>query len=238
MGDRGGVLATGAAATHLIAAGYPPDRLRSVGVVGEGLLLPAADTVAWTLLLLSLSLVLGRLLPVTAAERVRALVLRPSPALFALLVFAWVAVAASLVAQCLLGGLPSDVDDIARLFQARTFLAGRLFLEAPPEREAFEVYGLLARGGRWFSKYEPAPALLFALSWKTLGTPTALKPAARGSAGGRALRPGKDGRWGSDGPGGGAAALPLPLRARHERIPDVAPARRPGPAGGLPVDLP
>jgi len=177
----GGVLATGAAGAHLVAAGYPPDRLSNVGVVGEALLLPATDTVAWTVLLLSLSVVLGRLLPAAAVARVRAVLLRPSPAIFSLLVFAWAALAGSLVAHVLLGGLPSDVDDIVRLHQARSFLEGRLYLESPPEPDAFGVYGMLVREGRWFSFYEPAPALLYALSWKTLGTPVALNPLLGGA---------------------------------------------------------
>ena len=179
----GGVLVAAAAGAHLLAAGYPPDRLASVGVVGEGLLFPSMDLAAWTLLLLFLAVVLGRLLPETVVPRVRAVLLRPSPTLFSLLVFAWVAVAASLVAQIVLGGLPSHVDDIARLHQARTFLEGRLFVEAPPEPEAFGVYGLLAGAGRWFSFYEPAPALLYALSWKILGTPAAVNPLLGGALG-------------------------------------------------------
>jgi hypothetical protein len=176
-----GAVATAAAAVHLLAAGWPPDRLERVGPVGEALLFPAADVVAWSLLLLSLALAIGRALPQGAAERLRALLLRPSPALFSLLVFAWVALAGSLVAQLVLGGLPADVDDIARLQQARTFLEGRLFLESPPEPKAFGVYGLLVRDGRWFSKYEPAPALLYALSWKMLGSPTAVNPLLGGA---------------------------------------------------------
>jgi hypothetical protein len=96
------------------------------------------------------------------------------------------------VAQWLLG------DSVGRRRHrpsSRPTLAGRLFLEAPPEREAFEVYGLLARGGRWFSKYEPAPALLFP-SWKTL-PPTALNPLPGALVAGYARQDGrqKDGGW-------------------------------------------
>ncbi len=173
---RGGVLAAAAAGTHLLAAGYPPSRLHRVGVVGEALLFPAQDLAAWAVLLLMASVLLGRWLPGGAAGGLRVLLLRPSPALFALLVFAWVALVSSLVAHVILGGLPSDVDDIARLHQARIFLEGRLFVEAPPEPKAFGVYGLLARAGRWFSRYEPGPSLLYALSWKTVGTPVSVNP--------------------------------------------------------------
>jgi Dolichyl-phosphate-mannose-protein mannosyltransferase len=172
----GGALAAAAAGIFLLAAGFPPDRLYRVGVVGEALLLPAQDLLAWCVLLLVAAALLGRWLPADAASRLRALLLRPSPALFALLVFAWVALAGSLVAHLVLGGRPSDVDDIARLHQARIFLEGRLFLEAPPEPKAFSVYGLLARGDRWFSRYEPGPSLLYALSWKLAGTPVAVNP--------------------------------------------------------------
>jgi hypothetical protein len=177
----GGALAAAAAGIYLLAAGLPPDRLQRVGVVGEALLFPAPDLLAWCVLLLVAAVLLGRRLSLDAASRLRALLLRPSPALFALLVFAWVALAGSLVAQVVLGGLPSDVDDIARLHQARIFLEGRLFLEAPPEPHAFSVYGLLARGDRWFSRYEPGPALLYALSWKLAGTPVAVNPLLGGA---------------------------------------------------------
>ena len=172
----GGALTAAAAGIFLLAAGFPPDRLNRVGVVGEALLLPGQDLLAWCVLLLIAAVLLGRRLPAGAASGLRALLLRPSPALFALLVFAWVALAGSLVAHVVLGGRPSDVDDIARLHQARIFLEGRLFLEAPPEPKAFSVYGLLARAGRWFSRYEPGPSLLYALSWKIAGTPVAVNP--------------------------------------------------------------
>jgi hypothetical protein len=177
----GGVLAAAAAGAHLLAAGCPPGRLDRVGVVGEALVFPAQDLVAWTVLLLSAALLLGRWLPASVADGLRALLLRPSPALFALLVFAWVALAGSLVAHVVLGGLPSDVDDIARLQQARIFLEGRLFVEAPPEPKAFSVYGLLAWGGRWFSRYEPGPSLLYALSWRLAGTPVSANPLLGGA---------------------------------------------------------
>ncbi len=177
----GGVLAAAVAGTHLLAAGNPSDRLHRVGVVGEALLFPAQDWVAWAVLLLTTAVLLGRWLPGSAVPSLRALLLRPSPALFALLVFAWVALASSLVAHVVLGGLPSDVDDIARLHQARIFLEGRLFVESPPEPKAFGVYGLLARAGRWFSRYEPGPSLLYALSWKIAGTPVSGNPLLGGA---------------------------------------------------------
>jgi 4-amino-4-deoxy-L-arabinose transferase-like glycosyltransferase len=177
----GGALAAAIAGILLLAAGSPPDRLHRVGVVGEALLFPAQDLIAWSVLLFIAAVLLGRWLPPSGAERLRALLLRPSPALFSLLVFAWVALAASLVAHVVLRGLPSDVDDIARLHQARIFLEGRLFVEAPPEPKAFSVYGLLAWNGRWFSRYEPGPSLLYALSWKAVGTPVAVNPLLGGA---------------------------------------------------------
>ena len=165
----GGALAAAAAGAHLLAAGYPPGRLHRVGVVGEALLFPAQDWVAWAVLLLTAAVLLGRWLPEA----------RPEPAGAAAASFTGALRAAGLRvgrARQQPGGprrsrrAPSDVDDIARLHQARIFLEGRLFVEAPPEPKAFGVYGLLARAGRWFSRYEPGPSLLYALSWKIAGT--------------------------------------------------------------------
>jgi 4-amino-4-deoxy-L-arabinose transferase-like glycosyltransferase len=177
----GGALAAAGAASFRRAAGPPAERLRRVGVVGEALLFPAQDLVAWSLLLLVAAVLLGSRLPGSTVASLRALLLRPSPCLFALGVFAWVFLASSLLAHLVLDGLPSDVDAIARLHQARIFLEGRLFAEAPPEPKAFGVYGLLAWEGRWFSRYEPGPSLVYALSWRTLGTPVFANPLLGGA---------------------------------------------------------
>lgn len=178
---RRGVLAAGAAgvlaaAGHLLSAGFSEARLEPAGVVKEAWIYPAVDLLAWACLLLAAAVLLGRLLPEDAVPRLRALLLRPRPALFAAAAGLWVALAGMLVAQVLLSGEPSDIDDIARLHQARCFGEGRLSFETGPEPDPFTVYGLVRRDGRTFSKYEPVPALLYAASWRTLGRPTALNP--------------------------------------------------------------
>ncbi len=75
---------------------------------------------------------------------------------------------------------PNTGDEFSALFQARIFASGRLTAPAPAHAELFMSDYIASRGGRWFSIYPPAHALLLAVG-VFLGDPT-LAPALLSSA--------------------------------------------------------
>ena len=75
--------------------------------------------------------------------------------------FVFLAVALSLLTVWGLRAFPNSGDEYAYIFQARTFLSGRLWNEVPPDPDLFAVSHVFAKDGRWISEYPPGwPGLL------------------------------------------------------------------------------
>ncbi|WP_413850578.1 hypothetical protein [Albidovulum sp.] len=77
--------------------------------------------------------------------------------------------------------LPHVEDEVAYLFQARTFAAGALSVPAPPEaaQPGLDYYLLQVRDGRWFSTSVPGWPLALA-PFAALGVPWLLNPLLAG----------------------------------------------------------
>lgn len=60
-------------------------------------------------------------------------------------------------------GNPRNVDGFAQLFQARIFLAGRLWLPPPPELASFGTLHMILGPDRWFAQYPPGQSVVLAL---------------------------------------------------------------------------
>lgn len=59
-------------------------------------------------------------------------------------------------------GNPRNVDGFAQLFQARIFLAGRLWMEPPLELAHFATLHMILGPDRWFSQFPPGQSLVLA----------------------------------------------------------------------------
>lgn len=68
------------------------------------------------------------------------------------------------VLMCLFvfAGNPRNVDGFAQLFQARIFLAGRLWMRPPAELANFATLQMIVGPERWFAQYPPGQALVLA----------------------------------------------------------------------------
>lgn len=87
---------------------------------------------------------------------------RAPSARFAALVaaaFAAVALAFTLV---VFEGNPRNVDGFAQLFQARIFLAGRVWLPPPPELASFGTLHMMLGPERWYAQYPPGQSAVLA----------------------------------------------------------------------------
>lgn len=90
-------------------------------------------------------------------------------------------IAALLMSQFAFQHMPHVEDEVAYLFQARTFADGRLTLPAPPEAAwpGLEYYLLEIRDGRWFSVTLPGWPAVLALG-VLIGAPWVLNPVFAG----------------------------------------------------------
>jgi len=163
-------------AWFLVDVEFSTAHLKSVGAPYTTLLYADPILIAWTALLLVVAVPLAYVIPRRVPDFFFAILLRPSTTLFAFLVAVWIAVVGNVISATVLDRQPSDIDDIARLYQARCYLDGRLYVEVPPEHKAFTVYGVHNSHGRMYGKYEPAPSLMYAISWKLFGTPGVINP--------------------------------------------------------------
>jgi hypothetical protein len=65
-----------------------------------------------------------------------------------------------LVARLVLDGFPNSGDEYAYVLQAMTYAQGRLWVQAPPLADAFQLWRFLAKDGIWVSQYEPGWAMV------------------------------------------------------------------------------
>jgi len=93
------------------------------------------------------------------------LVARQPAGWFLALAGAFLAVVVLLMCLVVFSGNPRNVDGFAQLFQARMFLAGRLWVPPPPPSEVanFATLHMIVGPVRWFSQYPPGQSLVLAL---------------------------------------------------------------------------
>jgi 4-amino-4-deoxy-L-arabinose transferase-like glycosyltransferase len=103
--------------------------------------------------------------------RARALLLRPPPRTFALLMAVLTFAAAAFLARYCFAGQPFTTDEMAQQWHARILLSGHLSAVPEAHREFFNTAPVIDRDGRWFSQYPVggpaliALGLLFGAAW-------------------------------------------------------------------------
>lgn len=103
------------------------------------------------------------------------------PGLLAAGLCLWATLAAAWVATAIFERLPHVEDEVAFLFQARTYAAGTLVAPAPALPEFFSIPFVIVRDGEWFGKYPPGYPLVLALG-VLAGQPWLVNPIAAGLA--------------------------------------------------------
>jgi len=83
--------------------------------------------------------------------------------------------ASGAIGEIVLDGIPHVADGVSYTFQGRILAAGRLWLEPPVPREAFEAQTVILDAERWCSLYPPGWPLLLAVGW-WLGAPQWVAP--------------------------------------------------------------
>ena len=93
----------------------------------------------------------------------------------------WATLAAAWVAMAIFERLPHVEDEVAFLFQAKTYASGRILAPAPALPEFFSIPFVIVRDGAWFGKYPPGYPLVLALG-VLAGHPWLVNPIAAGLA--------------------------------------------------------
>jgi Dolichyl-phosphate-mannose-protein mannosyltransferase len=70
--------------------------------------------------------------------------------------------AASLVLVWVLRAFPNSADEYGYIYEAETFLAGRLWNPLPPHHEYFSFLNIFDKDGKWVSEYPPGWSIVLA----------------------------------------------------------------------------
>ena len=131
---------------------YEPGAFYSSG----NLYLSGVGTLAWSVAILSVAILLGKVRFDLAHTLMRA-----SSTTFVLSIAAFMFIVSQLISWQVFDHHPRDVDHVSRIFQAQTFASGQLSVKAPTLPEFFAVFGVILHDGQMFSKYAPGAALFF-----------------------------------------------------------------------------
>ena len=137
-------------------------RLQPAGHLGDNINFAITDAGLYQILILCLSVLIAPFLPGFIRKAARRIINTKS-AVFLTAIALFVFLIANLISYLVLEHFPRDVDNVARLFQARTFASGRLYVEAPAVPNAFSVANVVIKDGRIYSKYAPGSSLVYAL---------------------------------------------------------------------------
>jgi 4-amino-4-deoxy-L-arabinose transferase-like glycosyltransferase len=83
----------------------------------------------------------------------------------------------SYVSLTVFEGVPHLEDEVAFLFQAKTYAGGHLFVSPPASPAFFDLPFLITEGGKWFGKYPPGYPLVLAIG-VLIGQPWVINPLA------------------------------------------------------------
>jgi hypothetical protein len=91
-----------------------------------------------------------------------------------------VVIVAVLLNRLAFQGIPHVPDEIAYLFQARTYAAGRAFADAPVDPALFNQFLLMVHEGKWFSIFPPGWPMVLSLG-VLAGAPWLVNPLLGGA---------------------------------------------------------
>ncbi len=93
---------------------------------------------------------------------------------------AFATVACGTVAVLTFHRIPHVPDEVAYLFQAKTYAQGRVYLDPPPAPELFRQFLIMVHDGKWFSVFPPGWPLVLALG-VIAGVPWIVNPLLAGA---------------------------------------------------------
>lgn len=145
----------------------------------DNIILPFIDSLIYQVIIICISILL---IPVFRNEiftKVRR-INEVNESVFLISIFLFVVIVTNVISFFVFEHFPRDVDNVARVYQAKTFMSGRLYVHVPPCVESFQVYATVAHDNKFFSKYNPGPSMVYALWGKITGSMWGINPLLSG----------------------------------------------------------
>ncbi len=150
-------------------------KLLPAGHLKDNIAFSLIDLILYQILIICLAALMTSFLPIGFRKGNRYL-LNSSPVVFLTIIALFAFVISNVISYFVLEHFPRDVDSIARLFQAKTFASGQLYVEEPSIPEAFHIANVVTEDGKMYSKYAPGSALVYALWKRILGIQWGVNP--------------------------------------------------------------
>lgn len=147
-----------------------------IGHIRDNIMLPWIDLILYQLIILCFAFLLIQLFKFNLLEQLE----RINQTFFLISIFIATVLITNLISFFVLEHFPHDVDNVARLFQAKTFKEGKLYTDAPSHPEFFPCPAMVRENGKFFSKYNPGSSLVYAFWWKLTGRPWGINPLLSG----------------------------------------------------------
>jgi len=147
------------------------------GHLEDNIMLPWVDLALYQLVIFSLALLLA---PLLVKFNLLKQLEKVNNRIFLICIFIATVLIANLISFLVFEHFPHDVDNVARLFQAKTFLEFKLSTDVPSHSEFFQGSAMVVKDGKFFSKYNPGSSLVYAFWWKLTGRPWGINPLLSG----------------------------------------------------------
>ena len=143
-----------------------------IGHCHDNIMLAWIDLILYQVIILCLAFLLVPLFRFNPLEQLK----RINQTAFLVCLFIATVLITNLISGFVLEHFPHDVDNVARLFQAKTFINFKISTVAPPYPEFFKTFAIVLKDGRFFSKYNPGSSFVYAIWWKLTGAPGGINP--------------------------------------------------------------
>jgi len=143
-----------------------------IGHCHDNIMLPWIDLILYQLIIISLAFILVPLFQFNPLRQLK----RVNQTPFLVCIFIATLLITNLISFFVLEHFPHDVDNVARLFQAKTFIEFKLSTDVPSHPEFFQGTAMVVKDGKLFSKYNPGSSLVYAIWWKLTGVPWGINP--------------------------------------------------------------
>ena len=147
-----------------------------IGHCRDNIMLPWIDLILYQIIILCLAVLLTPLFRFNPLAQLK----RVNQTHFLICIFIATVLITNLLSFFVLEHFPHDVDNVARLFQAKTFIEYKLSTNVPSHPEFFQGTAMVVKDGKLFSKYNPGSSLAYAIWWKLTGRPWGINPLLSG----------------------------------------------------------
>ncbi len=147
-----------------------------IGHCRDNIMLPWIDLILYQIIILCLAVLLTPLFRFNPLAQLK----RVNQTHFLLCIFIATVLITNLLSFFVLEHFPHDVDNVARLFQAKTFIEYKLSTNVPSHPDFFQGTAMVVKDGKLFSKYNPGSSLVYAIWWKLTGRPWGINPLLSG----------------------------------------------------------